>query len=147
MGTTSKASLKHWSLILATILYCAPIASSQPLYKNPIASVDERVKDLINRMTLEEKVGQMIQIERSIANTSTIQSYYIGKYMYLSMEICIMCIVYIPPSILLYHRHVSCRNVCAIFVSTHIMCNIYTHTQYILYIDITFAFLFSCFFI
>lgn len=29
-------------------------------YKNPVLSVDERVKDLLSRMTLEEKVGQTI---------------------------------------------------------------------------------------
>ena len=28
-------------------------------YKNPILSVEERLKDLISRMTLEEKVGQL----------------------------------------------------------------------------------------
>lgn len=31
-------------------------------YKNPLLSVDERTKDLLNRMTLEEKVAQMLCI-------------------------------------------------------------------------------------
>lgn len=34
---------------------------TQPNYLNPDLSVDERVKDLMNRMTLEEKVWQMCQ--------------------------------------------------------------------------------------
>ena len=32
-----------------------------PIYKNPKASIEQRVNDLLNRMTLEEKVGQMNQ--------------------------------------------------------------------------------------
>ncbi|KAI0773508.1 glycoside hydrolase [Fomes fomentarius] len=34
---------------------------SLPVYKNPHASIEDRVKDLLPRMTLEEKVGQLIQ--------------------------------------------------------------------------------------
>ena len=33
-----------------------------PLYKNPQAPISERVSDLLSRMTLEEKVGQMNQL-------------------------------------------------------------------------------------
>ena len=32
-----------------------------PLYKNPKASIEDRVKDLLPRMSLEEKVSQLIQ--------------------------------------------------------------------------------------
>ena len=31
-------------------------------YKNPELSIEERVNDLMSRMTLEEKVGQMVQL-------------------------------------------------------------------------------------
>ena len=31
------------------------------IYKNPSASVDDRVQDLVSRMTLEEKIGQLMQ--------------------------------------------------------------------------------------
>lgn len=34
----------------------------QPIYKNPKASIEQRVNDLLSRMTLEEKVGQMNQL-------------------------------------------------------------------------------------
>jgi beta-glucosidase len=33
--------------------------SAQPLYKNPQASVEARVQDLLSRMTIQEKVGQL----------------------------------------------------------------------------------------
>lgn len=41
------------------ILGCAGEKDPRPLYKDPGASTDERVKDLVSRMTLEEKIGQM----------------------------------------------------------------------------------------
>ncbi|KAJ6603031.1 glycoside hydrolase superfamily [Mycena sp. CBHHK59/15] len=37
------------------------IDGSLPTYKNPTASIDARVKDLLPRMTVEEKVSQIIQ--------------------------------------------------------------------------------------
>jgi hypothetical protein len=36
-------------------------SAGAPLYKNPNASIEDRVKDLLPRMTLEEKVAQLIQ--------------------------------------------------------------------------------------
>lgn len=32
---------------------------STPLYKNPNAKIEDRVNDLLGRMTIEEKVSQM----------------------------------------------------------------------------------------
>jgi beta-glucosidase len=32
---------------------------SSPLYKDPTANIEDRVNDLIGRMTVEEKVAQM----------------------------------------------------------------------------------------
>lgn len=48
------------------------------VYKNPSALIEERVKDLLSRMTLEEKIGQMTQIERSVATPSVITDLSIG---------------------------------------------------------------------
>jgi beta-glucosidase len=47
--------------ILTTALCLAACTAGEPLYKNPDASVEKRVEDLLKRMTLEEKVGQMNQ--------------------------------------------------------------------------------------
>ena len=35
-------------------------------YKNPDLSVNERVDDLISRMTLEEKVAQMVSVNNEV---------------------------------------------------------------------------------
>jgi len=39
--------------------------TSGPIYENPRAPIPKRVDDLLSRMTLEEKVGQMTQAERA----------------------------------------------------------------------------------
>lgn len=48
---------KKWSLVIAAI-FIINTASAQ-LYKDAKAPVEVRVKDLLGRMTLEEKIGQM----------------------------------------------------------------------------------------
>ena len=48
--------------LAATTLQVMSAKKEQPLYKNPKASVAQRVDDLLARMTLEEKVGQMNQL-------------------------------------------------------------------------------------
>ena len=48
--------------IILSVLICSvlPSFSKDKLpYQNPKLSVEERVKDLVSRMTLEEKVGQL----------------------------------------------------------------------------------------
>ncbi|XP_027351809.1 uncharacterized protein LOC113862801 isoform X2 [Abrus precatorius] len=50
-------------------------------YKDPKQSIDMRVDDLISRMTLEEKIGQMLQIERKYASAELVKKYFIGSVM------------------------------------------------------------------
>ena len=40
-------------------------------YENPMLPVSQRVSDLLSRMTLAEKVGQMTQAERASVDTDT----------------------------------------------------------------------------
>lgn len=48
------------SLVIISLIICAGHVSAQtPLYKQPSAPVESRVKDLLGRMTLEEKIGQL----------------------------------------------------------------------------------------
>lgn len=48
-------------------------------YKDSSLPVDARVEDLLARMTVAEKVGQMAQIERSIASGSVMKKYFLGN--------------------------------------------------------------------
>lgn len=48
-------------------------------YKDPKVPVHRRIKDLLSRMTLEEKIGQMTQIERLNATNDVMKKHFIGK--------------------------------------------------------------------
>ncbi|XP_050214262.1 uncharacterized protein LOC126665489 [Mercurialis annua] len=48
-------------------------------YKDPKQPLGVRITDLMKRMTLEEKIGQMTQIERSVASTQVMKNYFIGS--------------------------------------------------------------------
>ena len=50
------------ALVIATLAVTAAPGAGRPLYLNPHAGINARVNDLLHRMTLEEKVGQMDQI-------------------------------------------------------------------------------------
>ncbi len=51
--------------VLVLALGATPAAAAQAPYENPKLPVSKRVDDLLSRMTLEEKVGQMTQTERA----------------------------------------------------------------------------------
>ena len=48
--------------IMAITMNAMAGTKEQPIYKNPKASIEQRVNDLLSKMTLEEKVGQMNQL-------------------------------------------------------------------------------------
>jgi beta-glucosidase-like glycosyl hydrolase len=47
---------------LITVLFVVPGDAGDPTYPDPALPVDERVDDLLGRMTIEEKIGQMTQV-------------------------------------------------------------------------------------
>lgn len=49
------------------------------IYKNPNAPIEDRVKDLLSRMTLQEKIGQMTQIERGVTDPVVLRDLSIGS--------------------------------------------------------------------
>ncbi|NDV62926.1 carbohydrate-binding protein [Puniceicoccales bacterium CK1056] len=69
------------NLLVATcLLACATAAMAQPVYLDPTASVSDRVDDLLSRMTLDEKIGQMTQANiGSVSPKSDITDYYLGS--------------------------------------------------------------------
>lgn len=50
------------------------------IYKDPNADIEDRVQDLLKRMTLAEKIGQMTQIERVNASQKVMKKYFIGMF-------------------------------------------------------------------
>ena len=55
-------------------------ASASPIYRDPAATIAERVTDLLGRMTIEEKLGQMMQIDRRYLRASEdIALFHIGS--------------------------------------------------------------------
>jgi beta-glucosidase len=55
------------------------LSSSQLLYLDPSAPVSARVEDLLARMTLEEKAGQMTQVEKNSIDPDTVGRLGIGS--------------------------------------------------------------------
>jgi beta-glucosidase len=50
------------------------------LYKDPDASIDDRVEDLLSQMTLAEKIGQMTQAERGqVVSNNNVTTFFLGS--------------------------------------------------------------------
>ncbi|XP_023739381.2 uncharacterized protein LOC111887443 [Lactuca sativa] len=67
-------------LVMCSCLSASMAAASENMkYKDPKQPLNIRIKDLMKRMTLEEKIGQMTQIERTVASADVMQKYFIGS--------------------------------------------------------------------
>ena len=73
-------------LLLLVVLLVSCVPNSRPvLYKDPSQPVEVRVEDLLSRMTLEEKIGQMTQVENNsisphyLFSASDVGKYFIGS--------------------------------------------------------------------
>ena len=54
-------------------------ATDKVLYTDPSQPIEVRVEDLLKRMTLDEKIGQMTQVEKNSIQPGDITKYYIGS--------------------------------------------------------------------
>ncbi|KAL0374725.1 UNVERIFIED_CONTAM: Beta-glucosidase BoGH3B [Sesamum radiatum] len=63
-------------LLIGFLLFCCfgAIADAEyRLYRDPKKPLNRRIKDLLRRMNLEEKIGQMVQIERAVASAEVMK--------------------------------------------------------------------------
>ncbi len=75
------------SVLIALSAVLAPVGTAArstaqaavPVYQDPTQPVPARVADLLPRMTLDEKIGQMTQVDRGkLATQSDIATYNLG---------------------------------------------------------------------
>ncbi|XP_031271400.1 uncharacterized protein LOC116129808 [Pistacia vera] len=64
---------------LLLLFLITSVSSEYVTYKDAKQPVAARVKDLMSRMTLEEKIGQMVQIDRTAATAEIMKDYSIGS--------------------------------------------------------------------
>lgn len=57
-----------------------------PVYRNPTLTVEERVADLLNRMTIEEKIGQLMLWDARSDDLSFINTYQPGSVLHILGE-------------------------------------------------------------
>ena len=69
------------ALFLFVFIIAANSSIQTPLYLNSEADVEQRVNDLLNRMTLNEKIGQMMQVDITglQKDPADITDYFIGS--------------------------------------------------------------------
>jgi beta-glucosidase len=65
--------------LVATGLQIQPAHAVGEPYRDPTLPVQTRVEDLLSRMTLDEKIGQMTQAERASVTTANVPAYGLGS--------------------------------------------------------------------
>ena len=67
------------TVLLIWIAVCFKAIAVSVTHQEPAFSVEDRINDLLSRMTLEEKAGQMIQTERHLATPEDVKTYFLGS--------------------------------------------------------------------
>ncbi|XP_044481657.1 beta-glucosidase BoGH3B-like [Mangifera indica] len=65
--------------LMGLLLLCCSAEAEYMKYKDPTQLIGVRIKDLMKRMTMEEKIGQMTQIERNVSSAEVMKKYFIGS--------------------------------------------------------------------
>ncbi|KAL3532221.1 hypothetical protein ACH5RR_005742 [Cinchona calisaya] len=75
----AKDSLLLTSGIVFFFCWAAMAEAKYIPYKDPKQPINIRIQDLLSRMTLKEKIGQMVQIDRTVASRKAMKKYYLGS--------------------------------------------------------------------
>lgn len=67
------------NLLFLGLLFIFSVTNASIVYKDPKQATEARVEDLLKRMNLEEKIGQMIQLDREGLSAEIVKSQYIGS--------------------------------------------------------------------
>ncbi|XP_073270700.1 uncharacterized protein [Primulina huaijiensis] len=80
MGLTGRREFLMLIVYIVVLCLLASFTDAEYLkYKDPKQPLSVRILDLVGRMTLEEKIGQMIQIGREVATPDVINKHFIGS--------------------------------------------------------------------
>ena len=72
--------MKAWTAAALAVLISSGSALQVPPYKNPSLPIEQRAADLLGRMTLDEKIGQMTQVDRQFLKPEAdIETYFLGS--------------------------------------------------------------------
>ncbi|PSS01663.1 Beta-glucosidase like [Actinidia chinensis var. chinensis] len=74
----ARISLFFWGILIMGC-WAAIVEAEYMKYKDPKQPIYARIKDLMKRMTLEEKIGQMSQIDRIVASEEVMKKYFLGS--------------------------------------------------------------------
>ncbi|KAI3450796.1 hypothetical protein Pfo_007461 [Paulownia fortunei] len=80
MGVDTRRIFSMPMMFLVVLCLWAAFTEAEYLkYKDPKQPLNARIKDLMGRMTVEEKIGQMTQIEKKLASPDIMKKYFIGS--------------------------------------------------------------------
>ncbi|KAK1588381.1 hypothetical protein Q3G72_022666 [Acer saccharum] len=66
-------------VLLCLLAASSTVEAEYMKYKDPKEPKNTRIKDLMSRMTLSEKIGQMVQLDRTAATAEIMKDYSIGS--------------------------------------------------------------------
>ncbi|KAG6383080.1 hypothetical protein SASPL_157179 [Salvia splendens] len=71
--------MKMKMMVMVLMVIVVTEAKEYMKYKDPKQPLNARIRDLMKRMSLEEKIGQMTQIERMHVSPTLLKKYFIGS--------------------------------------------------------------------
>ncbi|XP_042480240.1 beta-glucosidase BoGH3B-like [Macadamia integrifolia] len=80
------SSFLFYSFLFLFIFPSVSAQTAQARYKDPRLPIEYRISDLLSQMTTQEKIGQMAQIDRSVASSDVLIDHSIGSVLHGVLE-------------------------------------------------------------